>query len=217
MVQSNHSDPQTAGSRPKGCFSGGALTFLGGLALVAVGSLVAFIVLPRLIQGPLDLGASKGIGQRLPDLQLVPLTGTDQPVTLADLAGKVAVINFWGTWCPPCRMELPDIAELEREFRGRADVAVLAVSCGQGRREQVDQLRLNTQRLLDESGIDMPSYADPTFVTRGAFDAAAGFEGYPTTFVLDRQGTIRGIWVGFDKGMPAELHRLLDELLQENP
>ena len=125
------------------------------------------------------------------------MTGGGTSLTLADLRGSVVVLNFWGTWCPPCRAELPEIADLYRKWRDVADFKLLAVSCGEtGADEEIGMLREQTAALLKKMQIDMPTYADPDEVTRTAVANAVGFQGYPTTVVLDRQGVIRGVAVG---------------------
>ncbi len=160
------------------------------------------------------------VGQRLSRLELQPLTGhgrhgpgTGQPISLDDLAGRVVLLNFWGTWCPPCLVELPDMARIESTFRDRDDFKFLAVSCGQGPSEDAEDLRLNTASLLFSAQIDMPTYSDPGGVSRLDAHQVVGLEFFPTTVVLDRGGLIRGVWVGpADKD---ELEDLITQLLQE--
>jgi thiol-disulfide isomerase/thioredoxin len=154
---------------------------------------------------------------RLQTVSLEPLLGADQPIGLENLQNKVVVLNFWGTWCPPCLLELPHLAELERKYRSREGVLFLAVSCGPGPREDLEEIRSNTAALLANQQIDLPTYVDPGFLTRRAVDEAVGFQGYPTTVLLDRQGYIRRVWVGFDRQMPEELDRLVEQLLTEVP
>lgn len=201
--------PRDGSSRTLGCLAGTAATFWGGLLILAVVSLAAFIFLPQLLQGPLNLGG------RLEAVELQPLVNAEKPVGLGDLDGKVAVINFWGTWCPPCLMELPHIVELEKKFRDRDGFVLLAVSCGRGEREDLDKLRQNTEALFASRDIDMPAYADANFVTRRAFDKLQRFSGYPTTLLVDRRGQVCKVWVGFDPKMPKELERLVEKLLAE--
>ncbi len=207
--QSSPPVPRAGPGGALGCLVGTAATFWGGLLVLAVVSLAAFIFLPRLLQGPLELGG------RLDAVELQPLVNAEKPVGLGDLEGKVAVINFWGTWCPPCLMELPHIVELEKKFRGRDGFVLLAVSCGRGEREDLDKLRQNTAALFASRDIDMPAYADANFVTRRAFDKLRRFSGYPTTLLLDRRGEVREVWVGFDPKMPKDLERLVEKLLAE--
>ena len=76
-------------------------------------------------------------------------------------------------------------------------------------------LRGDTTALLKQLKIEMPTYADPGGVSRAAFDGVAGFDGYPMTFVLDRKGTIQGVWSGFQPGIEKEMESLVGKLLEE--
>ena len=139
-------------------------------------------------------------------------------MSLADLRGRVVLLNFWGTWCTPCRMELPHMAELYKSRQSETDFVLLAVSCGAPSEvERIDTLRSNTNALLAHVHITMPTYSDPGEVTREAVDRAIGFNALPTTLLLDRQGVIRGHWVGYESGLEREMTALLDQLLKEKP
>jgi len=166
--------------------------------------------------GSLSGGAASG--QQLAQLQLEGLTGGAQSVTLEELAGQVVLLNFWGTWCPPCRLELPHIAELEKKYRGRTDFRLLAVSCARSPAEEtsaqgMEILRQATMQYLQAGGLEMPTYADPGAPTRQAVDQAIGFEGYPTTLLIDPQGVIRQTWVGYSPGVEVEMERAVEQLL----
>lgn len=180
----------------------------GAILLLAVGGVDVFGWLGRGEQ------RSPAVGQKPARLDLEPLTGDVEAVTLDDVAGQVVMVNFWGTWCPPCVAELPEIAKIQRKYRQNRDFRLLAVSCGRGVREDMGQLRAATAALLDEQGIDMPTYADPEQTTRVAFYEAGGFEGfYPTTLMLDRSSTIRAVWVGIADA--DELEQRITKLLRE--
>jgi len=157
-----------------------------------------------------------GVGKTLAELSLDPLTGDGNPVTLHDLAGKVVVVNFWGTWCPPCRMEFPHLVELSKGFRQRPDFRLLLVSCASGRDEEVGQLRAETREFLEQSQYEIPTYWDPGFKTRGAFHRLAVLQGFPTTFILDRKGVVRGIWPGFNPSVVSEIRQQVVRLLDED-
>ena len=215
MTHPPEPDRHAAGGRQRTCLVGALIALGSGIVLVAIGSLAAFLVLPSLIQGPLDLGARDAAGRKLPELRLRPLTGTGQPVTLEDLTGQVVVVNFWSTQCGPCLRELPHLARLQETFGARPDFRLLAVSCARGGEEDVERLRTETAAVLRQLGIDVPTYADPGFVTRRALDAVDEFRAYPTTLVMDRQGVIRGVWVGFDPRVPRQIEQLLARLLAE--
>lgn len=98
-------------------------------------------------------------------------------VTLADYEGKIVVLNFWATWCPPCRAEMPSIDRLSAEMGGD-DVAVLALSTDRFDVERVaaffDEINVENLRVLQDR--------------KGAVARRAGVLGLPVTVILDRKG-----------------------------
>ena len=158
---------------------------------------------------------STGEGKTLTQLSLQPLTGEGQPVRLADLTGRVVLINFWETGSSPSREALPHLAAIERQFRGRPAFRLLAVSCGQSAKEDFRLLRENTRAVLAEKNVDLPTYADPGGVSRSAVEQAVGLGGYPTTLIIDRRGRIRRAWTGFRPGVETEMQQLIIQLLNE--
>ena len=172
-------------------------------------------LLQRKIRGP---ETRLGVGQKLTFLELEPLTGSPPPISVADLQNHVVLLNFWGTWCPPCREELPHMAELRQRFAGRESFRLLAISYpsgGQGDDRQ--SLRENTEELLKRLDLDLPTYHDPGSKTLSAVDQIIGFDGYPTSVLLDRHGVIRAVWVGYRPGVETEMERFVDEVLSEKP
>ncbi len=159
--------------------------------------------------------AHRGIGQRLDFVGLEPLTGDPSPLSTADLQGHVVLLNFWGTWCPPCRAELPHMAALWQRFAGHNDFRLAAISCPAGGDKDIPALRDATSDLLKRLGLELPTYYDPDDKTRAAVDRAIGFEGFPTNVLLDRHGVIRAIWVGYKPGVEVEIEKYVDKLLSE--
>ncbi len=185
------------------------------LAIVVVTLAGALLSVGGDVPDEFDPQAHPAVGQKLMGLDLQPLSGADEPVTLDSLAGKVALVNFWGTWCQPCRIELPHIAKLGSDLRDRADFKLLAVSCGTEYPEDVEGLRIETENSLRQWNIDLPTYCDPDGTTRAAFRRLTGLEVVPITFVVDRQGMLRGLWPGYASGIEEEMAGLVDQLLEE--
>ncbi len=164
-----------------------------------------------------ELAPAGQTGPRLAGLELEGLTGDAQNVVLEELSGQVVLLNFWGTWCPPCKAELPHIAAIERKYGDRADFRLLAVSCAgdpsaENSPQDIEVLRQTTAEFLSARGIDMPTYADPGHRTRRAI----GFDySYPTTLLVDRQGVIRKKWVGYRPGTEKEMEQAVEQLLAE--
>ncbi len=187
----------------------------GWLALAVVFGL--FVAWRMLAPSPSQVANEHpGIGKKLSLVSLQPLTFIGDNVSLDDLQGKVVVLNFWGTWCPPCQRELPHIAELAQRYRENSRCRVLAVSCGNSGPDpssSLPELQIETAALLAERHIELPVYADPNLRTRRAVNDAAGFDGYPTTLVLDAGGVIRGVWTGYAPGDEHAVAELVEQLL----
>ena len=188
-----------------------------GVAVILVA--VVFVlggVLSRFFRSPgIDGTEHPAVGRTLPDLELQGLGKRVSDVALDDLRGGVTLINFWGIWCPPCRIELPHIARLSEEYADRKDFRLLAVSCGPpGIAENRGQLEKATLDYLASQNIDMPVLADLEETTRRAVDRALdGMQGYPTTILIDRNLTIRAVWVGYASGSEHDMSRQIQRLL----
>ena len=187
---------------------------LNGWMLLAI--LIAVGAVLFAFRSPLRNSASTSamVGTKLTTLQLEPLTGDAKAVTLDDLRGQVALVNIWGTWCPPCRAEFPHIVELAKHYQDTQGFQLLAVSSGGGNDGdgEIADLKTDTEEFLRAEGATIPTYVDRNGVTRAAIPE---FGGYPTTLLLDRQGVIRGYWQGYEPGAEHEMRKQIDELLAE--
>ncbi|MEM7241294.1 MAG: TlpA disulfide reductase family protein [Pseudomonadota bacterium] len=112
------------------------------------------------------------------ELNETPFEDVDgNPITLADYAGKTVLLNFWATWCGPCRAEMPSLDALNQEFGGE-DFEVITVSSGRNPPPAVAQF-------FKEAGIEtLPKHADPTT----KFSRSMAVLGLPVTVVLDENG-----------------------------
>ena len=107
----------------------------------------------------------------------VAFTGADgSETTLAASNGPVRLVNFWATWCAPCREEMPALATLAAE-KGGADFAVILIATGRNTPEAIE-------RFMTESGVRLATALDP----KGALASAMQVPGLPVTVVLDRDG-----------------------------
>lgn len=111
-----------------------------------------------------------------PDLLLAAMDGS--PLKLSELKGKVVLLNFWATWCPPCREEVPSMVKLNTKMAGKP-FQMVAVSIDDGGKPAVESF-------LKSTGQALPAYTDPT--TRAA--KTYGITGVPESFIIDRNGII---------------------------
>jgi thiol-disulfide isomerase/thioredoxin len=158
----------------------------------------------------------RGVGKPIQFLELEPLTDGASRLSLTDIQENVVLLNFWGTWCAPCRAELPHMAGLQQRFSGQKGFRLVAVSypqVGQGHDRQ--SLRENTEALLKRLDIDLPIYWDPDERTLRALDQVVPFDGFPFTVLLGRHGVVRGVWVGYRPGVETEIERYVDQVLSE--
>lgn len=149
-------------------------------------------------------------GKPLPRIDLQPLLHADTPISKESLEGKIAVLHFWGTWCPPCRLEFPEFAKLAEEFSDSADVQVVSVSCSGGVEYDLDDLKAKTEAFLSEYP-PIPTYSDSAALTRSQLGllSPSGTFGYPTTVVVDRSGTIVTAIEGYYEG---EMEKLTEQI-----
>ena len=163
-----------------------------------------------------------GVGKRHPAVgkaylphQFLPLT-VKQPVQEADLKGKVVLVNFWGYWCPPCRTEFPHLMDLERSLRDTPDFRFISVACsGDPSSDEDDpELKDRTSAFLTERQADLPTYIDPQAAEQLRIGEITGaLSVYPTTVIIGRDGTIRGLWPGYIAGYELEMRAVIDEAL----
>jgi len=214
MSQVEQFEPSHARRSSAGCLVVGVTGVVVFATMLFLGGVLATVLFPHLFEWNRPAGEQQpGIGGKLPQLELVPLTGGGRVLTLDDLERQVVLLSFLGTWNEPSREELPHLATVGEKFQDRKDFTLLAVSCGRAVRTDLRQLRLDTASLLNEKGIRMATYADPNHVSRLAVDEVVGFADYPTTLVLDRSGSVRGVW--FRQAAEGEMEALIAQLLEE--
>lgn len=156
------------------------------------------------------------VGQTLNKLDLKPLAYAETPLSENDLQGKVTLLHFWGTWCGPCREEFPEFVELARELANNPAVQVISVSSSPGPEYDLSTLAEETRQFMDEFSAQVPTYADPAGLTRsqaGLLLPDASLT-YPSTFLLDRQAMVVGVWVGYDPGGLDAVRKRVQAMVQ---
>jgi peroxiredoxin len=151
----------------------------------------------------LGLGCQKesGAGQKAPDFKLKNLSG--EKLILKQLKGKVVLLDFWATWCPPCRASIPELVKLQDKYRDKG-VVIIGVSLDDAIKTDNDYLR----KFCDKLNINY-------HVAR--FDHALIYDYFgreapalPTVFVIDQKGDVRDKFVGLN---PEALEKSVAALL----
>lgn len=118
-----------------------------------------------------------------PDFELTASDG--KGVRLGDLRGKVVLLNFWATWCPPCKAEMPDLNALQRKYGAERDFVVLGINDMENAADVI--------AFAEREGIAFPLLLDPEGrVIKDLFDVRY----LPTSMIIDRAGNIRDTWRG---------------------
>jgi cytochrome c biogenesis protein CcmG, thiol:disulfide interchange protein DsbE len=156
---------------------------------------LAFFTLPHYRQGESSVAGKTA--------QDIPLKIDNKPGKLSDLRGKVVVLNFWATWCPPCVEETPSLVELQKRIAARNGV-VLGVS--------IDEDGAAYQKFIVDHGINFPTSWDPS--KRSALDY--GTVMYPETYIIDRKGKIARKIIGPQDWNSADMTAYFDDLLGQS-
>ncbi|MFQ5882590.1 MAG: peroxiredoxin family protein [Candidatus Methylomirabilales bacterium] len=141
------------------------------------------------------------MGHRAPEFTLPNLKG--KTVRLSDFRGKKAVfINFWATWCAPCRLEMPTMEKAYQTYKGQG-LEILAVSIDAGPKSVV-------KNFMQELKLAFPTLLDPDMKVLGQFRIF----GIPASFLLDKEGVIRFRELGYRDWTDGESTKILEDLLR---
>jgi peroxiredoxin len=166
---------------------------LGPIVLIFVGAVLYVFAAPSYRQGEPSLA-----GQRAKDFDL-HITGASH---LSDLRGKVVVLNFWASWCPPCLEETPSLNTLQEAISSKGGV-VLGIS--------VDEDKDAYQQFLGDHHVVFPTYRDASKKTAVDY----GTSMYPETYLIDRQGLLARKIVGPQDWQSPEIMRSIGVLLDQ--
>ena len=176
------------------------------IAFLTIAGLVVLIF--ALSLGPLEISRGRpkkieGVGEErgAPRFTLLNLKG--EKVDSADFRGKVILLNFWATWCSPCRQEIPGLNDLYHQYK-EGGVAVIGIALDRGGAEEI-------QKFVKKFRVDYINAIGDEAVVK-AFSRIPGIgpiEGIPVTFIIDRKGQICRRFVGFTE------KRVLEEAIRQ--
>ena len=173
---------------------------VAGFAALLVCAVLAYNALSKRVEPPVNQQQTQAQQQTAPRDAAPDFTVIDEDgnaVRLSDMRGKPVVLNFWASWCPPCRQEMPEFDAAHKEMGG--GVVFMMVNCG-------DTVETGAW-FVREQGYGFPVYFD----TKGEAGNAYGVSGIPATFFIDSEGAVASSQVGALSGaaLRAGIERIL--------
>lgn len=145
----------------------------------------------------------------------LPIVSLDDPsLPVPSLAGKVTLLNFWGTWCPPCRKELPGLVRIARRLAAEPRFQLIAVSVGSGGDDA--DLASETRSFLASRQMPIAAWGFTEAVAATHFSLAFELRGVPATYLVGPDSRIRRTWTGYRSSDEADMAAAIVGLLKES-
>jgi peroxiredoxin len=170
------------------------IIFLFSLILLVILVVAGFIAMTRNVQNKIIVS-----GDRAPEFRLQDRNG--RFFSLSDFQGKVVMVHFWATWCPPCVEEMPFIAKLYPELSGN-DFEMLAISVDEGGESAVSTF-------MRQNNLQVPVLLNPDQSVAHLY----GTYKYPETYIVDRYGIVRYKIIGPRNWLAPETVQMLKSLI----
>lgn len=145
------------------------------IVLILLVAAVVYTIIPK------DKAKVVAVGDLAPDFELVDLEGNKH--RLSDYRGEGVFLNFWGTWCPPCKEEMPYMEKMHNEFEGKG-VHILAIN--------IKESDLKVKTFRDQYGLTFPIAIDKTESVKESYK----FIPLPTTYLINKEGRVEKIKSG---------------------
>jgi peroxiredoxin len=147
-------------------------------------------------------------GRKAPDFKLISIDG--KKISLSDLSkpidkkhpSSVVLLDFWATWCPPCREEIPHLQKLHEKY-AKDGLSVVGIAGDSDSKAMVRSFA-KAKKLTYAILLDTSADAHRTY----------GIRGYPTVYLIDRKGIIHGIHIGYVRGMEKDIEAEVKSLLK---
>ena len=169
---------------------------------VATGLCMSLVCMLFVVMSTISFNASAKVpvGVEAPDFTLDALSGSK--VRLQDLRGRVVMINFWASWCAPCRLEMPHLVRLHEKYRS-AGFTLLGVN--------IDEDRKVGAAMAERVGVKFPVLFDTDKKVTRLYDMGA----MPATLIVDRKGRVRFAHLGYEAGVEALYEKHIREILKD--
>lgn len=158
------------------------------------------LIAATLLAVTLEASALPTAGAPAPDFALKNSAGKN--LRLSELRGEVVLLNFWATWCGPCRQELPHLDKIHGQYRN-AGLTVLAIN--------IDNDRVNAEAMLQKLGVRVPTLYDADKRVSKLYEVDA----MPATVIIDRDGRVRYVHRGYRVGFEQKYEQQVRELLRQ--
>lgn len=152
------------------------------------------------LMGTVNISPGYGKGEKAPDFTLKSLSGKN--IKLSELRGRVVLVNFWATWCAPCKKELPYFNHLYKKYQGLG-LEILGIN--------IDKMTSRAEGMSDALALSFPILLDPSGKTSNRY----GIRSMPTTFIVAKDGTLRHVHWGFSPTDSARYEKEIRGLLKE--
>ena len=139
----------------------------------------------------------KWVDQPAPEFELTMVSGNGK-LSLKDYRGKVVMLDFWASWCAPCKKSLPELQNLEAKYENLQVVAI-----------NIDDNRQNARRFMKKQALDLTVVFDAKKSVVKTYDISE----MPSAILIDRDGVIRHVISGYTKNQIKELEIVIDELI----
>ena len=160
--------------------------------------LLCKLMLSILIILPLTVSAIS-VGDSVPSFKARTIDG-NKSVALEDYRGKVVLVDFWASWCPPCLKSLPKYNDLRREI-GTTDFEIVAIN--------VDENTDDARKFLQKHPVSYPVAKDPKGVLPGVF----GVKAMPTSYLIDQNGVVKYVHAAFKDGDIEKIKYEIEKLI----
>jgi peroxiredoxin len=165
--------------------------------LVPLARLIAALIIGVCI---MPNALAEEIQGKAPDFTLKSQNGDN--IKLSELRGKVILINFWASWCGPCRQEMPELDQLYQHYRS-LDFTILGVN--------VEENSDAAKSLLKDIPVSFPVLFDNANTVSKLYK----IKGMPSTIILDRDGNMRYMYMGYQRGYEQEYQKQVRALIRE--